>query len=289
MSYVVEALCHKRRFGSAVRKQIIMFLANRASDDGSGIYCSKGYIQRHTELGETTVKRTVAAFLREGILVETGQRRRCKNGYTVVYRIDLAVVRGLDPVFEPDDPTTFQTGSTEDGVQPGPGTGSPEDGVRGPQRTPNNPKTTLKPPTRTRDPEVEGNLEKIWAAYPEDRRRNRTDTLRLAEAALAEVEPAELLAAVKSYASQSAGFTRSKVSFSDNWFKQGKWRDVVKASPVAAYTPEEIAAKQLDDTVKAIRDKIAWMYAHLQENVVATAVQRRLITLADARAAGFLT
>lgn len=45
MSYVVEAHCHERRFGSAVRKQIIMFLANKASDDGSGIWCSKGFVQ----------------------------------------------------------------------------------------------------------------------------------------------------------------------------------------------------------------------------------------------------
>ncbi len=30
--------CAERRFGSAARKQIIMFLADKASDDGSGIW-----------------------------------------------------------------------------------------------------------------------------------------------------------------------------------------------------------------------------------------------------------
>jgi hypothetical protein len=48
-----------------MRKQIIMFLADKASDDGSGIWCSKGTIQRHTEPGETTVKRAVREFLKE--------------------------------------------------------------------------------------------------------------------------------------------------------------------------------------------------------------------------------
>lgn len=91
MSWRVANECAERRFGSAVRKQIIMFLADKASDDGSGIWCSKGTIQRHTELGETTVRRTVRDFLKEGILVETGARS-CKNGFTVVYRIDLAKV-----------------------------------------------------------------------------------------------------------------------------------------------------------------------------------------------------
>ena len=78
-----------------------MFLADKASDDGSGIWCSKGTIQRHTELGETTVKRTVREFLKEGILVETGART-CKNGFTVVYRIDLTKVEALEPTLEPE-------------------------------------------------------------------------------------------------------------------------------------------------------------------------------------------
>lgn len=48
-----------------------------------------------TEPGETTVKRTVREFLKEGILVETGART-CKNGSTVVYRIDLAKIEALE-------------------------------------------------------------------------------------------------------------------------------------------------------------------------------------------------
>ncbi|GGX37587.1 hypothetical protein GCM10007385_00210 [Tateyamaria omphalii] len=34
----------EQKFGSATRKQIIMFIADKASDDGSGIWCSKGTI-----------------------------------------------------------------------------------------------------------------------------------------------------------------------------------------------------------------------------------------------------
>ncbi|WP_236016670.1 hypothetical protein [Salipiger abyssi] len=58
-----------------------MFLADKASDDGSGIWCSKWTIQRHTELGESTVKRTIREFLKGGVLVDTGARG-CKNGVT---------------------------------------------------------------------------------------------------------------------------------------------------------------------------------------------------------------
>ena len=107
MSWRIANECAERRFGSAARKQIIMFLADKASDDGSGIWCSKG-----------TIQRTIIDFLREGILIETG-RRHCKNGYTVIYRIVLERVAALDPTAEPD----IETGVTVNPVQPEPGTG----------------------------------------------------------------------------------------------------------------------------------------------------------------------
>lgn len=92
MSWKVANLFASGRFGSPVRNQMIMFLADKASDDGSGIWCSKRTIQRHTELGDTIVKRTVNEFLNEGFLIETG-RRACKKGFNVVYRISLDAVR----------------------------------------------------------------------------------------------------------------------------------------------------------------------------------------------------
>jgi len=168
MSWRVANTCAERKFGSATRKQIIMFLADKASDDGSGIWCSKGTIQRHTELGETTVKRTVREFLKEGILVETGART-CKNGFTVVYRIDLAKVEALEPTLEPE----IETGATVAGVP-------------GPPRPPNHPKTIHKPPTRRREAAEDEEAEKILAAYPPDRLRGKATCLAQIEEAMKE-------------------------------------------------------------------------------------------------------
>jgi hypothetical protein len=212
MSWRIANECAERRFGSAARKQIIMFLADKASDDGSGIWCSKG-----------TIQRTIIDFLREGILIETG-RRHCKNGYTVIYRIVLERVAALDPTAEPD----IETGVTVNPVQPEPGTGSTVNGVRGSRWTPNHPKTIHKPPTRRREAAEEEfedlESEKILAAYPEDRIRDRRTTLRLIAAAeKAGVEPDDLKQAIKAYANESEGYTRSKVCFSDNWFKMRRW------------------------------------------------------------------
>jgi hypothetical protein len=226
VSWKVATLCAERRFGSPVRKQIIMYLADKASDDGSGIWCSKGTIARQTELGETTVKRAISEFVSEGILIETG-RRHCVNGYTTVYSINLGQIGLLGPIHDPDTGTGFRA----DGVQSGPGTGTTEAGVPGPQRTPNNPKTSHKPPTRKSAAEVgDQGFEAIWAAFPSDRRRGRPACLAMYRAAIGEGHShSELLQAVQGYAQESEGFTRSKVSFSDNWFRQGRWRERVEA------------------------------------------------------------
>ena len=222
MSWRIANECAERRFGSAARKQIIMFLADKASDDGSGIWCSKGTIQRHTELSESTVKRTIIDFLREGILIETG-RRQCQNGYTVIYQIVLERVAAIETTDEPD----IGTGVTVNPVQPEPGTGATVNGVRGSRWTPNHPKTIHKPPTRRREAaeEVEDvESERILAAYPEDRIRDRRTCLcQIAAAVKAGVAPDDLLKAVKTYASETEGYTRSKICFSDNWFKMRRW------------------------------------------------------------------
>lgn len=108
MSWRVANTCAERKFGSATRKQIIMFLADKASDDGSGIWCSKGYIARHTELSKSTVKRTITQFLNEGIILETGKRSNSR-GYTVEYRINLDQVAQLPMNKDLTDTTGFTT------------------------------------------------------------------------------------------------------------------------------------------------------------------------------------
>lgn len=284
MSWRVANLCAERRFGSPVRKQIIMFLADKASDDGSGIWCSKGTIARHTELGDTTVKRAISEFLAEGILVETG-RRPCVNGYTAIYRIDLDAVGLLETISDPD----MGTGSRADGVRSGPGRGASVDGVPGPERTPNHPETIQKPPTRAeaREAVAAPELERVWEAYPADRRRDRTTCLRRMREVLGEVSPDELLAAVRAYAAESEGFTRSKVSFSDNWLREGKWRRHVEELRRRKAEAEAAAEKQLVQVAAWVKARHG-MCKHVTQTQVAAAVERGLILRQEAQAAGFM-
>lgn len=259
-----------------------MFLADKASDDGSGIWCSKGTIQRHTELGETTVKRTIRDFLKEGILVETGARG-CKNGFTIVYRIDLARIEALELTAEPD----IETGATVDPVQTGPGTGAVVAGVPGPPRPPNHPKTIHKPPTRERVAAEDEEAEKILAAYPPDRLRGKAECLgRIRDILDAEIVAEDLLLAVKSYATESAGFTRSKVCFSDNWFKSGRWRAYLKDIAKGREETKAKEAEMLAGLASWVADKHP-LCRHITPGQIDALLAAELVTQAQIQAAGF--
>ena len=286
MSWRIANECAERRFGSAARKQIIMFLADKASDDGSGIWCSKGTIQRHTELGESTVKRTINDFLREGVLVEAGQRR-CQNGYTVIYRIVLAKVSQLETTAEPD----IVTGVTVDPVQSEPGTGSMVDGVRGPRWTPNHPKTIHKPPTRVgvreAAEEVEDlELEKILSDYPEDRIRDRRTCLRqIATAVKAGVKADDLQLAVKAYAVETEGYTRSKVCFADNWFKMKRWEKGLVQIQADREKAREAVVKARASLAEWILGRHA-LCKHITRHQIADLLVNKVVTPEQVRAAG---
>jgi len=103
--------------------------------------------------------------------------------------------------------------------------------------------------------------------------------------ALGEVSPEELLVAVRAYAAESEGFTRSKVSFSDNWLRDGKWQRHV--DDLRRRTAEAAAEKQLAQVAAWVKARHG-MCKHLTEAQVAAAVERGLISSDEARAAGFM-
>lgn len=72
-------------------------------------------------------------------------------------------------------------------------------------------------------------VQKIWDEYPQDRRRYEASCLNRIEVAIREVGAADLGAAVRAYAKETAGYTSSKVGFSDNWLRAQKWRGYVAA------------------------------------------------------------
>jgi hypothetical protein len=97
MSNKVTKLVNSRVVGSAVRKGVLSYMADRASDDGTGVWCSKQTIAEETEFGRSTVIRTCNEFVDEGILFVTGERK-CAYGATVEYALNLGAIAALPNV-----------------------------------------------------------------------------------------------------------------------------------------------------------------------------------------------
>jgi hypothetical protein len=140
-----------------------------------------------------------------------------------------------------------------------------------------------KPPSRRREA-VEA--EKILAAYPPDRLRGKAACLDQIEEAMKEgIAPEDLLQAVRAYANDSAGFTRSKVSFSDNWFQSRRWQAYVEKQ---AEDRGQTAALQADHHARLacwISDRSP-MCKHITAKQIDGLLASKLVTQAQIQAAG---
>ena len=85
---------YKRELGSLTRKAIMALLADKASDNGTGIWASKQTMAAELCTSKQTVITTIKALTADGLLVEVGHRK-CQNGYLVEYAIVVAALKRL--------------------------------------------------------------------------------------------------------------------------------------------------------------------------------------------------
>jgi hypothetical protein len=102
VSYVVVNLVSSKLCGGPTRKTLLREMADKANDDGSGIYSSHATLAAVTEIAVSTVKRTLKDLEADGLIVRDGIRE-CRNGHTTIWRIVVAEVERL-----PDTPKTGQ-------------------------------------------------------------------------------------------------------------------------------------------------------------------------------------
>lgn len=106
MSNKVSVLVYSRKVGSPVRKAVLVYFAERASDGGEGIWASKSTIANAIECGRSTVIRTINEFVAEGILTAVGTRKHT-NGETIEYAMNLAAIEALPTI--KDNPSRNNT------------------------------------------------------------------------------------------------------------------------------------------------------------------------------------
>ncbi|MEP2782638.1 MAG: hypothetical protein ABJP33_09440 [Pseudoruegeria sp.] len=128
--------------------------------------------------------------------------------------------------------------------------------------------------------------EKVLVAYPPDRLRGKAACLAQIEEAVKEgIKPEDLLQAVQAYATDSAGFTRSKVCFSDNWFQSRRWLAYVEKQ---AEDREKAAALQADHHARLacwISERSP-MCKHITAKQIDGLLASKLVTQAQIQAAG---
>jgi len=102
VSYIVTAHIRSRVVGHAVKKAILLVMADAANHDGSDIWLSKPTISAETEYGISTIKKHMRELVAVGekyedftpLIIETG-KRRVTNGFVKIYKIDLEAISAL--------------------------------------------------------------------------------------------------------------------------------------------------------------------------------------------------
>lgn len=279
MSFDVIRTCRKAVLGNASHKHVLSYMAERASKDGSGIWCSKGTIARETEHHISSVKKAVARLLRDGLIVETGRRYR-EYGYTVTYRIALEVVRE----FHPGESTFELAGLPEINATPVPEEPGPEvheSRAPGSPEATNNPKTPLKPPS-----DIDRDFKKAWQAYPYDKRREEAFCLSEFKRAVRGGTPSEeIVQAVIQYAKTTKTHSRDKVCFADNWFRQRRWNAILRQLRADCETKMAAIETSLTRCRKWIATKDP-MCSHISQFQLKALLDRKLVTVAELEAAG---
>lgn len=124
------------------------------------------------------------------------------------------------------------------------------------------------------------------AAYPEDRIRDRRTSLRLIAAAVkAGVKPDDLQQAVKAYAKETEGYTRSKVCFSDNWFRMRRWEKGLAQIQADREKAREAEAKGRASLAEWISERHP-LCRHITNRQIEGLIASKLVTPEQVCAAG---
>ncbi|WP_417254241.1 helix-turn-helix domain-containing protein [Celeribacter sp.] len=99
MSRFVAGLVYRKKTGTMARKAILAYCAERANDDGSGVWASKARIAKEVECSKQTVINTIKELVSDGILIEVG-KRKSPHGYAIDYAVSVAAVMDLEDAFE---------------------------------------------------------------------------------------------------------------------------------------------------------------------------------------------
>jgi hypothetical protein len=93
MSRKLVTLVYERRCGSMLRKAVLACMADRANDNGAGIWMGKGRIADEIEASRRAVITCIQGLVADGVLIDHGKKHRSTYEYEINVRALLALPR----------------------------------------------------------------------------------------------------------------------------------------------------------------------------------------------------
>jgi len=93
MSRKLVTLVYERRCGSMLRKAVLACMADRANDNGAGIWMGKGRIADEIEASRRAVITCIQGLVADGILIDHGKKHRSTYEYEINVRALYALPR----------------------------------------------------------------------------------------------------------------------------------------------------------------------------------------------------
>lgn len=85
---------YRRQVGNIAHTAVMVLFADKASDDGSGIWASKQRMADELGGSKQTIIATIQSLIAAGLVKAVGERKS-PNGYTVEYAINVKALRAL--------------------------------------------------------------------------------------------------------------------------------------------------------------------------------------------------
>ena len=213
MSNLVSNLIQTKKVGSLTKKAILMYMADKASDDGSGIWVSKSNMAADLEMTDRAVRIHIKDMIAMGIVSESGQRQ-CRSGYTIDYSINLNIIHALQPTR-----STPERDSPLNDIQPHPCmtfTPTPERGSG---------KPSIEPPL---EPSLLNNnyFDEFYSEYP--RKVGKGAARKAWAKAIKKADVHYIISSATCYAKTIVGTDQTFVPHPATWLNQERWEDELK-------------------------------------------------------------
>ena len=210
MSNLVSNVIQTKLIGSPTKKAILMYMADKASDDGSGIWVSKGNMAADLEMSSRAVRVHIKDMLAMGILKVSGQKE-CRNGYTIDYQINLQIVSQLPSTRPPLNDVHPYHGMT---FSP-----TPELNSGKPSKEPSKEPIIL---VRSIDVVVE-QFKQFWDKYP--RKTAKAQAQKVFARALTKIDFEPMMEKLDIFIEAHKDTKKEFIPHASTWLNQERWND----------------------------------------------------------------